>query len=54
MFLKERLARESGVLHGVLGTIPSAVAAQAVAAAGADSCSSIASTRRSGARRCTP
>ena len=36
MFLKERLARESGVLRGVLGTIPSAVAAQAVAAAGAD------------------
>jgi 4-hydroxy-2-oxoheptanedioate aldolase len=36
MFLKERLARESGVLHGVLGTIPSAVAAQAIAAAGAD------------------
>ncbi len=36
MFLKERLAREGDVLNGVLGTIPSAVAAQAVAAAGAD------------------
>jgi 4-hydroxy-2-oxoheptanedioate aldolase len=36
MFLKERLAREGDVLSGVLATIPSAVAAQAVAAAGAD------------------
>jgi 4-hydroxy-2-oxoheptanedioate aldolase len=36
MFLKERLAREGEVLHGVLGAIPSAVAAQAIAAAGAD------------------
>ena len=36
MFLKERLAREGDVLNGVLGAIPSAVAAQAVAAAGAD------------------
>ena len=36
MFLKERLAREGDVLNGVLATIPSAVAAQAVAAAGAD------------------
>ena len=36
MFLKERLAAEGDVLNGVLGTIPSAVAAQAIAAAGAD------------------
>ena len=36
MFLKERLALEGDVLNGVMGTIPSAVAAQAVAAAGAD------------------
>jgi 4-hydroxy-2-oxoheptanedioate aldolase len=36
MFLRERLAREDDVLNGVLGTIPSAVAAQAIAAAGAD------------------
>ncbi|MGZ4280203.1 MAG: aldolase/citrate lyase family protein, partial [Solirubrobacteraceae bacterium] len=36
MFLKERLAREGDVLNGVLGAIPSAVAAQAIAAAGAD------------------
>ena len=36
MFLKERLVREGDVLQGVMGTIPSAVAAQAVAAAGAD------------------
>jgi 4-hydroxy-2-oxoheptanedioate aldolase len=36
MFLKERLARETGVLNGVMGTIPSAVAAQAIASAGAD------------------
>jgi 4-hydroxy-2-oxoheptanedioate aldolase len=36
MFLKERLAAEGDVLNGVMGTIPSAVAAQAVAAAGAD------------------
>jgi 4-hydroxy-2-oxoheptanedioate aldolase len=35
-FLKERLAREGAVLNGVLATIPSAVAAQAVASAGAD------------------
>ena len=36
MVLKERLAREGEVLHGVLSAIPSAVAAQAIAAAGAD------------------
>jgi 4-hydroxy-2-oxoheptanedioate aldolase len=36
MFLKERLAREGDVLHGVLGAIPSGVAAQAIAAASAD------------------
>jgi 4-hydroxy-2-oxoheptanedioate aldolase len=36
MFVKERLAREGEVLHGVLSAIPSAVAAQAMAAAGAD------------------
>jgi 2-keto-3-deoxy-L-rhamnonate aldolase RhmA len=36
MFLKERLAAEGDVLNGVMATIPSAVAAQAVAAAGAD------------------
>jgi 4-hydroxy-2-oxoheptanedioate aldolase len=36
MFLKERLAREGAVLQGVLSAIPSAVAAQAIAAAGAD------------------
>jgi 4-hydroxy-2-oxoheptanedioate aldolase len=36
MFLKERLAREGDVLNGVLGAIPSPVAAQAIAAAGAD------------------
>jgi 4-hydroxy-2-oxoheptanedioate aldolase len=36
MFLKQRVAAEGAVLNGVLGTIPSAVAAQAVAAAGAD------------------
>ena len=36
MFLKERLAREGDVLNGVLGAIAAAVAAQAIAAAGAD------------------
>lgn len=36
MFLEERLAREGDVLNGVLSAIPSAVAAQAIAAAGAD------------------
>ena len=36
MFIRERLAREGEVLHGVMGTIPSAVPAQAMAAAGAD------------------
>jgi 2-keto-3-deoxy-L-rhamnonate aldolase RhmA len=36
MFLKERLGAEGEVLNGVMGIIPSAVAAQAVAAAGAD------------------
>jgi 4-hydroxy-2-oxoheptanedioate aldolase len=36
MFLKVRLARQGDVLNGVLGAIPSAVAAQAIAAAGAD------------------
>jgi 4-hydroxy-2-oxoheptanedioate aldolase len=36
MFLRERLAREGETLHGVMGTIPSAVSAQAIAAAGAD------------------
>jgi 4-hydroxy-2-oxoheptanedioate aldolase len=36
MFLRERLAREGEILHGVMGTIPSAVSAQAIAAAGAD------------------
>jgi 4-hydroxy-2-oxoheptanedioate aldolase len=36
VFLKQRLAHEGEVLNGVLGTIPSAVAAQAVATAGAD------------------
>jgi 4-hydroxy-2-oxoheptanedioate aldolase len=36
MFLKERLAAEGDVLNGVLSAIPSAVAAQAIAAAGAD------------------
>ena len=36
MFLRERLAREGEVLHGVLAAIPSAVATQAIAAAGAD------------------
>jgi 4-hydroxy-2-oxoheptanedioate aldolase len=36
MFFKERLAREGEVLAGVLSAIPSAVAAQAIAAAGAD------------------
>jgi 4-hydroxy-2-oxoheptanedioate aldolase len=36
MFLRERLAHEGEILHGVMGTIPSAVSAQAIAAAGAD------------------
>jgi 2-keto-3-deoxy-L-rhamnonate aldolase RhmA len=36
MFLKQRLAAEGDVLNGVLSAIPSAVAAQAIAAAGAD------------------
>jgi 4-hydroxy-2-oxoheptanedioate aldolase len=36
MFLRERLAQEGEVLHGVMATIPSAVAVQAMAAAGAD------------------
>ena len=36
MFLKERLRRDDGVLRGVMCVIPSAVAAQAIAAAGAD------------------
>jgi 4-hydroxy-2-oxoheptanedioate aldolase len=36
MFVGERLAREGEILHGVMGTIPSAVSAQAIAAAGAD------------------
>jgi 4-hydroxy-2-oxoheptanedioate aldolase len=36
MFLKQRLAAQGDVLNGVMGTIPSAVSAQAVAAAGAD------------------
>jgi 4-hydroxy-2-oxoheptanedioate aldolase len=36
MFTRERLAREGEVMHGVMGTIPSAVSAQAIAAAGAD------------------
>lgn len=36
MFLRERLAREGEILRGVMGTIPSAVSAQAIAAAGAD------------------
>jgi 2-keto-3-deoxy-L-rhamnonate aldolase RhmA len=36
MFLAERLAGDGDVLNGVLSAIPSAVAAQAIAAAGAD------------------
>ena len=36
MFIRERLARDDEVLHGVMGTIPSAVSAQAIAAGGAD------------------
>jgi 4-hydroxy-2-oxoheptanedioate aldolase len=36
MFLKERLDRDEGVLRGVMCVIPSAVAAQAIASAGAD------------------
>jgi len=36
MFLKERLSHGDGVLRGVLCVIPSAVATQAIAAAGAD------------------
>jgi 4-hydroxy-2-oxoheptanedioate aldolase len=36
MFFKERLSRDDGVLRGVMCVIPSAVATQAIAAAGAD------------------
>jgi 4-hydroxy-2-oxoheptanedioate aldolase len=36
MFFKDRLEREADVLHGVICEIPSAVSAQAIAAAGAD------------------
>jgi 4-hydroxy-2-oxoheptanedioate aldolase len=36
MFIKERLAQEGEVLHGVLSAIPSAISVQAIAAAGAD------------------
>jgi 4-hydroxy-2-oxoheptanedioate aldolase len=36
MFFKDRLRRDDGVLRGVMSVIPAAVAAQAVAAAGAD------------------
>jgi 4-hydroxy-2-oxoheptanedioate aldolase len=36
MLFKERLARDDGVLRGVMCVIPSAVAAQAIASAGAD------------------
>jgi 4-hydroxy-2-oxoheptanedioate aldolase len=36
MFFKERLSRDDGVLRGVMCVIPSAVGAQAIAAAGAD------------------
>jgi 4-hydroxy-2-oxoheptanedioate aldolase len=36
MFIRERLARDGEVLHGVLAAIPSAVSVQAMAAAGAD------------------
>jgi 4-hydroxy-2-oxoheptanedioate aldolase len=36
MFFKEQLSRDNGVLRGVMCVIPSAVAAQAIAAAGAD------------------
>jgi 4-hydroxy-2-oxoheptanedioate aldolase len=36
MFLKDRLARGDGPLRGVLSVVPSAVATQAMAAAGAD------------------
>lgn len=36
MFLNERLSRDDGVLRGVMCVIPSAVTAQAIAAAGAD------------------
>jgi 4-hydroxy-2-oxoheptanedioate aldolase len=36
MFFKERLSGDDGVLRGVMCVIPSAVAAQAIAAAGAD------------------
>jgi 4-hydroxy-2-oxoheptanedioate aldolase len=36
VFLKERLAAEGDLLNGVLAAIPSAVSAQAIAAAGAD------------------
>jgi len=36
MTIRERLGRDGEVLHGVMATIPSAVSAQAIAAAGAD------------------
>jgi 4-hydroxy-2-oxoheptanedioate aldolase len=36
MFLKERIARDGVILHGVLSAIPSPVVAQTIAAAGAD------------------
>ena len=36
MFFKEQLSRDNAVLRGVMCVIPSAVAAQAIAAAGAD------------------
>jgi 4-hydroxy-2-oxoheptanedioate aldolase len=36
MFFKERLSRDDGVLRGLMCVIPSAVATQAIAAAGAD------------------
>ena len=36
MFFKERLRRDDGLLKGVICVIPSAVSAQAIAAAGAD------------------
>jgi 4-hydroxy-2-oxoheptanedioate aldolase len=36
MFFKERLSRDDGLMRGVMCVIPSAVAAQAIATAGAD------------------
>jgi 4-hydroxy-2-oxoheptanedioate aldolase len=36
MFFKQRLRDGAGVLHGVMAVVPSAVSAQAIAAAGAD------------------